>query len=657
MNQKTNKKREFPYVKLILIVTLVLVVAIVGYSIVDSVGLIAELSTSGQSDNFKLNENITDVYRYMNGQQEFTYYYQYLSMYLSMYGSSDASSTISMINSLDPMGGTFIQYVSAGKTGLQYVHDHIATYITLGRFDAGAYSTLRQVLAYCEGAKEAKLYDTYKAEIQKDIDDSIVDMKDAAKSIGVTFSTFRSRYMGGGVTEKDIREALELQMIAAKYAEKLNDDYVAGVTTEQAEEYRDSHKESFYISSYYSVNLYAADLLKLVKECKTLDEATETIARYYFGKNYDTLYETHFKKANITDHAPETTKANVLTTVLAMNGIGNYEAVFSAADGVGTDNYRKAARNLAVSINTSTATNKTSLKAEVEKITKRTNTSATQTAFVDITDTKTEATDLQKWLFDGARKTNDFTTLTETSKTSTSSTATTKYTLYIAQDIMKWDTATNIEKTKDIFYVKLTDDASTVTDGKTAAQKAQLMYDALKDIKDKDAFAEKFEELLEKYQPGSVSSATIQEFVSESTITDKNLKAWVYNPLRKPGDLAILPLSEEQKKVEDEAAKAETETETEVETETETVVETETEATTEKETTKETETSASSSTTTKKDDVYLAFFVEENDATWEETCRTSIASEKLNDWFDAALEKYNVTVNYEFETTAETENK
>ena len=100
MNQKTNKKREFPYVKLILIVTLVLVVAIVGYYIVDSVGLIATLSTSGQSDNFKLNENITDVYRYMNGQQEFTYYYQYLSMYLSMYGSSDASSTISMINDL-----------------------------------------------------------------------------------------------------------------------------------------------------------------------------------------------------------------------------------------------------------------------------------------------------------------------------------------------------------------------------------------------------------------------------------------------------------------------------------------------------------------------------------------------------------------------------
>ena len=633
MNQRTTQKRGFPYVKLILIVTLVLVVAIVGFYVVDSLGLVAMLSTAGQSDNFKLNENITDVYRYMNGQQEFMYYYQYLSMYLSMYGSDDINATASMINSLDPMGGTFIQYVAAGKTGLQYVYDHVATYITLGRFDAGAYSTVRQVLAYCEGAKDAGLYDTYKADVQKDIDDSVAEMKESAKSLGVTFSTFRSRYMGDGVSEKDIREALELQMIAAKYAEKLNQDYMDGVTTEQAAEYRDSHKESFYISSYYSINLYTAELFELVKDCKSLDEATEVIAKYYFGRNYDDLHKTHF--ASIEDQDPGTTKQKVLSTVLALNGIGDYEEIFTAADGVGVDNYKKAARNLATAINTATSTNKTSLKAEVEKITKRTDLSATQTNFVDINGTATDISDLQKWLFNSSRATNDFTAIKEAKKSSTTSSTTLSYTLYIAEDVMKWDTATNVEKTKDIFYVKLTDDASTVTDGKTAAQKAQLMYDELKDIKDKDAFADKFEELLEKYQPGSISSATIQENVSESTISDKNLKAWVYNPLRKPGDLAILPLTAEQQKVEDEAAKAETETETEKETET---------------------TSSSTSTTTTKSDVYLAFFVEENLPTWEENCRSSIASEKLNDWFDAALKKYNVKVNYEFETTAETEN-
>ena len=618
MNQRTTKKREFPYVKLILIVTLVLVVAIVGFSVVDSLGLVAQLSTSGRSDNFKLNENVTDVYRYMNGQQEFTYYYQYLSMYLSMYGSEDAENTASIINSMDPMGGSFIQYVAAGKSGLEYVYDHVAHYITLGRFDAGAYSTVRQVLVYCEGATEAGLYDTYKAEIQEDIDENIASMKDAAKSLGVSFSTFRSRYMGDGVSEKDIRKALELQLIAGKYAEKLNEDYMNAVSTEEAAEYRDSHKESYYISSYYSVNLYNGELFELVKKCKSVDEATKAVAKYYFDKNYDTLLSEEFKK--FTDHTPEQTKADVFSTVMAMNKIGDYKEIFTAADAAGVDTYKKAARNLATSINTSTAVNKTSLKAEVEKITKRTNNTATETAYVDITSTTTSVSDLQKWLFNSTRKTNDFTALQESTASSTTSATTTTYTLYIAQDVMKWDTATNVEKTKDVFYVNLTSDASTVTDGKTAAEKAELMYEALKDIKDTHEFEHKLADLLAQYQ--SDASATLQEMVSKSSLTDKHLKNWVYNPLRKPGDLAILPLSAEEQKTENAA-----------------------------DPNAETETSSSSSSTTTTN-TYLAYFVEENLATWEENCRQSIADEQLNDWFNAAIDKYNVKVNYEFETEA-----
>ena len=40
MNQQVKTKRDFPYVTLILIVTLVLVVAILGYTFVESVGII-----------------------------------------------------------------------------------------------------------------------------------------------------------------------------------------------------------------------------------------------------------------------------------------------------------------------------------------------------------------------------------------------------------------------------------------------------------------------------------------------------------------------------------------------------------------------------------------------------------------------------------------
>ena len=43
MNQQVKTKRDFPYVTLVLIVTLVLVVAILGYTFVESVGIIGHI--------------------------------------------------------------------------------------------------------------------------------------------------------------------------------------------------------------------------------------------------------------------------------------------------------------------------------------------------------------------------------------------------------------------------------------------------------------------------------------------------------------------------------------------------------------------------------------------------------------------------------------
>ncbi len=670
MNQKTQAKREFPYVKWILIVTLVLVVVIIGYSIVDSIGVISHFSIAGTSDNYKVNENIVDVYRYTSGQQEFTYYYQYLSMYLQLYGGNQITdSVVTMINNMDPMGGTFIQYVAAGKSDLVYVHDHIAAYIPQRRFDANAYDTLRSVLTYCEGARaDGNLYDTYRTEVKDDVDQAISNMKEYAKLLGVSWATFRTRYMGDGVSEKDIREALELQLIASEYATKLNNDYKTSATVEDAEKYRDEHKESFYISSYFSINLYGKDLYDKVKDAKTLDEVALAIANYYFEKNFDEQYKKYFgdTKNPVEDANKDQTKKDILTTVLAMNKLGDAKEVFIAIDANGTDDYRKAARQVATGINTSTTTNKTSLKSEVEKITKRADKTATETAYVDISVTPTDSTsysDLQKWLFAKDRKSDDFKAISSTSTSSSSSTTTTtSYTFYIAKDILKWDTDKNVELTKDLIYIKLTDDLTEATtetgfDGeipenpKTAAQKADILYEALKGITDKDEIIEKFNEVVQNEKLNISGSFTLQEMVTESSLTDKNLKAWAYNPLRKPGDLAILPLSEEDKKIEDAAADAEKETEAETEAETEPETEAATEAETKPAET-EAETKPSTSTTEKKDDIYLAFFVEENKATWEENARTAIASEKLNDWFDEAEKKYNVKVDYEFETAA-----
>ena len=71
MNQHVKSKREFPYVTLILIVTIVLVVAILGYTFVDSVGIISRMDNAAKSNNIKINEQELDVYRFHVAQNQY----------------------------------------------------------------------------------------------------------------------------------------------------------------------------------------------------------------------------------------------------------------------------------------------------------------------------------------------------------------------------------------------------------------------------------------------------------------------------------------------------------------------------------------------------------------------------------------------------------
>ena len=51
MNQQAKTKRSFPYVTLILIVTLALVVLILGYTFVDPFGVFGRLDNAAKSQN------------------------------------------------------------------------------------------------------------------------------------------------------------------------------------------------------------------------------------------------------------------------------------------------------------------------------------------------------------------------------------------------------------------------------------------------------------------------------------------------------------------------------------------------------------------------------------------------------------------------------
>ena len=573
MNQQAKTKRDFPYVSLILAVTLVLVVAILGYTFVDSIGIIGRMDNAAKSNTIKLNEQELDVYRFHVAQNQ--YYTQF--MYYQYGLMQDTYGITKMFAS-----------------GADYANYMIPSTVGSDAYDASAYAYAEQYLAYCEGAKDAGLYEQYKADIQADIDEYIEGLKETAKINGVSFSNYLKNWIGKGMTEGIVRSAMEYYFIAGEYATKLQKDYSDAATTAEIEKYRDDNKSSFYTTAYTAYKLVNNDLKDKYKidECKTAEEVKTVIVKYYVDTKFEALYKTNVTDKNIEDAAgAEQTKADVLTTILVLNNLagkdadGNeIKAVFTDKD---TDAYKKAAYTICTNINTSA-------KTELNKVTESTAKWSDPTA--------TSATDLNKWLFGEGRKAGDTKVIatTTTSKDSTTGkeTTTTTYTWYVVgEDVMKLDT----EHTKNAYYIYLTDDASTVENGKTGAQKAEAFYNELKDAKT----AEKFAELVEKYAPGY--SAELSERISHESMksSSEEFADWLYEEGRAKGDITNIAVKD-------------------------------------------------STDSTKITGYVVAMYDGENEETWTLTARDAIAEEKLTAWFEEAVEKYNVVIDYEPETTAST---
>ena len=566
MNQNAKTKRGFPYVTLILTVTIVLVVAILGYSLVDSIGIIGHLDNAAKSDNIKLNESQLDVYRYHVAQNQLYYQYMYIQ-----YGLMD-----------DPTGGYVKNGLMDAGTYINYMLPSIKGDPSL---DSSAYAYAEQYLTYCEGAMEAGLYEQYKNEIKADIETYIDDLATTAEAMGMGLNGYLKDCIGNGVTKKDVETAMEYYYIGIKYAEKLQEDYAGAVTLEEIQKYIDDNKASFYTAKYTTYKLVTsdnADFLAAVKAAKNADEVKTAIVDYYLNQKFEDQYKAKITDKSIEDAAgKDQTKADVKTTLLALNSIGENKAVFTSTD---TDAYKKAAYEIANTINSS-------VKTEIAKVTE------SSAAWAD--PKGTSATDLQKWLFGEGRKAGDYTVLetktTTKDKTTGKDVTTVTHTWYVVDEAQALDT----EKTKDAYYILLSDDASTVENAQTATQKAEAFYNALSESKT----PEKFKELVEKYAPAY--SAELIEQISHKTMksTNEALADWLYEEGRKEGDIAKFEVKGDSKD------------------------------------------------TTKVTGYYVAMFVEENEETWKLNGRNAVANEKVLDWFDAAVEKYHVVVDYEEETT------
>ena len=568
MNQQAKAKREFPYVTLILVVTLVLVVAILGYTFVDSIGLVGRLDNAAKSNTMKLNENHLDVYRYHVAQNELYYQYMYIQ-----YGMMD-----------DPTGGLVKQGLMDAGTFINYMLPSMKGSASL---DASAYAYAEQYLTYCEGAKEAGMYDGYLEEVKAEIETYIDNLKTTAEAMGTSLNSYLKDYVGTGVSKGDVETAMEYYYIAGKYAEHLQETKADEVKLEEIDKYVADNKASFYTTKYTSYKLANNDMKTKynIDKCTTVEEVKTVIVNYYLDKDFESTYETKITKANVTDAAgKDQTKADVKTTLLALYDLTEDEEVFKSSD---TDAYKKAAYGIVTTINSS-------VKTQVNKVTE------SSSAWAD--PKGASATDLQKWMFADGRQKGDY-NLIETKASSSSSSsgsstaATPSYTWYIIEETMVLD----VEKTKNAYYILLSDDAEGTENAMTATQKGDAFFKALSENKT----AEKFGELVEQYAPGY--SAELIEQISEDTIktqTSEDIAKWLYDKDRKQGDAEKFAVKKDTKDPE------------------------------------------------KVTGVYVFLYDGENEETWKLTARNSIANEWVLDWYEEAVKKYNVVIDYEPETTA-----
>ena len=554
MNQKAQNKRSFPYVALVLGLTALLVVFVLGYTLMDSTGLLGRMDTAAKSDNIRLSENELDVYRYHVAQNDLYYQYMYVQ-----YGLAN-----------DPTGG-LIQYMDA-NTFINYM---LPTTVGTGTYDETAYAYAEQYLTYCEGAMEAGLYDSYKAEIEADIDEYMEGLETSAKSNGITLGSYLKNFIGTGVGKSDIRSAMEYYFIGGKYAEKLVEDYDSAVTEDEIIKHRDENKDKFYTTAYSSYKLVSDTMKAAIEACTTIDEVKTVIVDYYMDQKFEDNYKTHFTDKDVEDTAgKDQTKADIRATLLAMNGIGeNTTLHFVSTD---TEAYKAAGYAIVKAINSLVSAQTVS---------------ETTAPWAD--PKGTSATELQKWLFGEGRKEGD-TKVIET-KTTSGETTTTTYTWYIVEeDVMVLDE----EFTKNAHYILLTDDAKDVENSKTAKEKAEAFHAALTAANT----AEKFEELVEEYAPGYSSALVEHISYDDMSATYEDLADWLYDADRKVGDVSDMI---EVKDDKDDADKV--------------------------------------------TGYIIALFMGENEETWKVDCTEAIAGEKLTAWYDEAVKKYHVEIDYSHE--------
>ena len=270
---------------LIIIVVLAVLATCVGTFLVSN-GVFMRASTVMKLGDYKIDGNMMTYYY----KEQISYYLnQQAQTYSSIAGSSEY---LAMLGVSDPKNFTFDDYLSSFVGYNRYADPADQVYgdeknekrehkTWRDYFLAQATDTAKQIITYCaESDKydDIKITDEDYATIDETIEELLASIRSQYEGLGgISDATCLTNTYGQGVSIKDIRNAIELQILANKVQEKIGNDVESSISKESIDKEYADNKINYDLVDYftYSFNVNYDDIVSEMYPDKTLDKLTD----------------------------------------------------------------------------------------------------------------------------------------------------------------------------------------------------------------------------------------------------------------------------------------------------------------------------------------------------------------------------------------------
>ena len=245
-----TKKKGMPNwaINLISIVVAVAILLSVAVIALSSSGIVLRVRTAMASENYKINGNMMKYYFQTTYQNFATNYESYMS-YLSLDTSKSLKDQVIGDTSVNAnaIDTALVGEEYKGKTWYDY-------------FMEQTQAEVRNMLYYCEEANKRNIsLDDHDISV---IDSSIESINMTAETAGYTTNAYLALTFGKGITEKDVRSAMEISSLSSKAMTAIAEELDGKITSERIEGKYNENKKLFDVVdyTYYTFRINYSDI-------------------------------------------------------------------------------------------------------------------------------------------------------------------------------------------------------------------------------------------------------------------------------------------------------------------------------------------------------------------------------------------------------------